>query len=207
MRKPLCVASIVLWAVLAAASARAADPEFARSGPYVGVGGTYAFNLLESSFDDVFGDEVDVDDTWGGNARVGYRAFSWLAAEVEYEYLDNFEVSADSIHLADLRAQTITANVRFIVPIQRFQPYLRLGAGATLFTLSDNDVPGLEVDHSSFAGRIGVGFDVYATRNIVLGLGADVVLTDAEVKDPVFSGDTSSSLSYVAVQLGFDYRF
>lgn len=207
MRKPLCVASIALLAVLAAASARAADPEFARSGPYVGVGGTYAFNLLESSFDDLFGDDVDVDDTWGGNARVGYRAFSWLAGEVEYEYLDNFEVSAGSVHLADLRAQTITANVRFIVPIKRFQPYLRLGAGATLFSLSDNDVPGLDVDHSSFAGRIGVGFDVYATRSIVLGVGADVVLTDAEVKDPTFSGDTSSSLSYVAVQVGVDYRF
>ena len=207
MRKQLCVASVALLAVLAAPSARAADPEFARSGLYIGAGGSYAFNLLESSFDDVLFDEVDVDDTWGGNARIGYRALSWLAAEVEYEYLDNFEVSADGVHLADLRAQTITANVRFIVPIKRFQPYLRLGAGATLFSLSDNDVPGLDVDHSSFSGRLGVGFDVYATRNIVLGVAADVVLTDAEVKDPYFSGDTSSSLSYVAVQAGIEYRF
>jgi outer membrane protein W len=206
MHKQLWLVPLAVLAVLAAPGARAADPEFARSGPYIGVGGTYAFNLVESSFDDFF-DDVDVDDTWGGNARIGYRAFSWLAAEVEYEYLDNFEVSADGVHLADLRAQTISANVRFIAPIERFQPYLCLGAGATLFSLDDNDVPGLDVDHSSFSGRIGVGFDVYATAHVVLGVGADVVLTAAEVEDPYFSGDTSSSLSYVAVHVGVDYRF
>jgi opacity protein-like surface antigen len=207
MRNQLCVTSVVLLAVLAVPSARAADPDFARSGFYLGGGGTYAFNLLESSFDDVLGSDVDVDDTWGFNARLGYRAFSWLAAEIEYEYLDNFEVSSDGVRLADLGAQTISANVRFIVPIRRFQPYLCLGAGATLFSLNDNAVPGLEVDHSSFSGRVGLGFDVYASRNIVLGIGADAVLTTAEVKDSFFSGDSSSSLSYVALHAGIDYRF
>jgi opacity protein-like surface antigen len=208
MRKRLCVASVVLLAVFAAPSARADDPDFARTGPYVGIGGTYALNLLESSFDDVLDfNNVDVGDTWGVNARVGYRALRWLSAEVEYEYLNNFNVSSDGVDLADLRAQTISANVRFIAPIKRFQPYLCLGAGATLFTLDDNIVPGLEVDHSSFSGRLGVGFDVYATQNIVLGVGADAVLTTAEVKDPYFDGNTSSSLSYIALHFGIDYRF
>ena len=207
MRKQLCVASVLLLGVLAVPSARAADPDFARSGVYVGVGGTYGLNLLESSFDDVFNDSVDVDDTWGFNTRLGYRALSWFAAEVEYEYLNNFEVSVDGVRLADLRAQTISGNVRFIVPLRRFQPYLCLGAGATLFSLVNNSVPGLEVDDSSFSGRVGVGIDVYATRNIVLGVGADAVLSTAEVKDPFFSGDTSSSLSYVALHFGIDYRF
>jgi len=207
MRKQLYVASVALLAALAVPTARAADPDFARSGVYLGVGGTYGFNLLESAFDDVLGSDVEVDDTWGFNARLGYRALSWLSAEVEYEYLDNFEVSVDSVRLADLRAQTISGNLRFIVPIKRFQPYLCLGAGATLFSLDNNSVPGLEVDHSSFSGRIGVGFDVYVTRNIVLGVGADAVLSTAEVTDTFISGDTSSSLSYVALHLGIDYRF
>ena len=207
MRKLLCTASIALLAALAVPSARASDSEFARSGAYIGVGGTYGFNLLESAFDNVLGDTVDVDDTWGGNARLGYRALSWLAVEAEYEYLDNFEVSVDDVRLADLKAQTISGNLRFIVPIRRFQPYLCLGAGVTLFDLDDNQVPGLKVDHSSFSGRIGIGFDVYATRNIVLGVGADAVISTAEVEDPLFSGDTSSSLSYVALHAGFDYRF
>ncbi len=207
MRKQFCMASVVLLAALAVPSARAADPEFARSGVYVGAAGTYGFNLIESSFDDVFGNDVDVDDTWGFNARLGYRALSWLAVEAEYEYLDNFEVSVANLHLADLKAQTISGNLRFIVPIKRFQPYLCLGAGATFFSLDDNAVPGLDVDNSSFSGRIGLGFDVYVTRSIVLGVGADAVLSTAEVSDPVFSGDTSSSLSYIAVYAGLAYRF
>jgi len=206
MRTPLFVASIALIAALAVPNARA-DSEYGRSGPYIAVGATYGFNVIESAFDDVLGDDVDVDDTWGGNARLGYRALSWLAVEAEYEYLDNFEVSVDDFRLADLQAQTISANLRLIVPIRRFQPYLVLGAGATFFDLDDNQVPGLDVDHSSFSGRIGLGFDVYLTPHVALGIGADAVLSTAEVKDDFFSGDSSGSLSYIAVYAGLAYRF
>ncbi len=210
MRKSLLLTSIALLGALAAPSARA-DSDFARSGPYIGVGATYGFNLIESSFDDVLDDvlseDVEVDNTWGANARLGYRVLSWLAVEAQYEYLDNFEVSVNDFRLADLQAQTLSANLRFIVPIQRFQPYLVLGAGATLFDLDDNQVPGLEVDHSSFSGRIGLGFDVYLTRHIVLGIGADAVLSTAEVEDEFISGDSSGSLSYIALNAGLAYRF
>jgi outer membrane protein W len=206
MRTPLFVASVALIVALTAPEARA-DSEFSRSGPYIAVGATYGFNVLESAFDDVLGNNVNVDNTWGANARLGYRALSWLAIEAEYEYLDNFEVSVDNVRLADLKAQTISANLRLIVPIKRFQPYLVLGAGATLFDLENNQVPGLDVDRSSFSGRIGIGFDVYATPHIVLGVGADAVLSNAEVTDPFFSGNSSGSLSYVALYAGLAYRF
>ena len=209
MHKQLCLTLVALLAAFAASTARAADSEFARSGLYIGGGATYALNLTDSSYDDLYyyDTSVDVDDTWGFNARLGYRALPWLAAEVEYEYLNNFELSADNAHLADLEAQTISANVRFIVPIKRFQPYLSLGAGATLFSLGNGSVPGLDVDDSSFSGRLGVGLDLYVTRSIVLGIGADAVLSTAEVDDPYYGGYTSSSLSYVALHAGIDYRF
>jgi len=210
MHRSTLAVSLVLFC-LATARPAAADSEFARSGPYLGVAATYGFNLLESAFDDVLDDvfveDIDVDDTWGANARIGYRALSWLAVEAEYEYLDNFEVSIGDVRAADLRAQTISANLRFIAPIRRFQPYLVLGAGATLFDLDHNRVPGLEVDHSSFSGRIGIGFDVYLTRNLLIDIGADAVITDAEVEDDLFSGDTSGSLSYIAVYAGLGWRF
>jgi opacity protein-like surface antigen len=207
MRQRLIVTSIALLALLGVPSARADEPDFARPGVYVGGGGTYAFNLLESAFDDVLVDSVDVGDTWGFNTRLGYRATSWFSAEVEYEYLRNFGVSFEGVQLANLRAETITGNLRFIAPLRRFQPYLCLGAGATLFSLDDNIVPGLEVDHSGFSGRLGVGLDVYATENIAFGVGADAVLSTAEVKDPFFGGTTSSTLSYVALHFGIDLHF
>ena len=207
MRKTLFATSLALFALLAVPSARAADPDFARRGFYVGGGATYGFNLLESAFDDVLINSVDVGDTWGFNTRLGYRPLSWFSVEAEYEYLNNFGVSLDGVHLADLRAETISGNVRFIAPLRRFQPYLCLGAGATLFSLDHNDVPGLEVDRSSFSGRLGIGIDVYLTENIALGVGADAVLSTAEVKDPAFGGSTSSTLSYVAVHAGIDFHF
>jgi len=194
-----------LCAPAARADDPAAAPDFARRGFYLGGGATYGFNLFDSAFDDLFSD-VQVGDTWGFYARAGYRPLRWLALDAEYEYLHDFGVKAEGVHLADLRAQTITANLRFIGP-WRFQPYFLLGAGATLFSLNDDAVPGLEVDHSSFAGRIGVGLDTYLTRNLVIAVGADTVLTTAQVHDPVFSGDTSSTLSYVAVHMGIDLRF
>jgi opacity protein-like surface antigen len=211
MRKSMLAILLALLCGLAASSARADDSEFARSGPYVAVGGTYGFNLLESAFDDVLDDaiggDIDVDDTWGGHARLGYRALSWLAIEAQYEYLDNFEVSIDSTRVADMRAQTLSANLRLILPIRRFQPYLVLGAGATWFDLDDNIVPGLEVDRSSFSGRIGVGFDVYLTRSVVIGIGADAVISAAELEDEFITDDSSGSLSYVAAYAGLTYRF
>jgi hypothetical protein len=48
---------------------------------------------------------------------------------------------------------------------------------------------------------------VYATRSIVLGIGADAVVSNAEVEDELFSNDTSGSLSYVAVYARLAYRF
>jgi opacity protein-like surface antigen len=205
MRLLTIATALGLLAALAAPAARADEPDFGRPGFYVGGGATYGFNLFDSAFDDLFSD-VQVGDTWGFYNRLGYRPLRWLAVEAEYEYLHDFGVRAEGVHLADLRAQTITANVRFIGP-WRFQPYFLLGAGASLFSLNDNGVPGLEVDHSSFAGRIGIGLDTYVTQNLVIAVGADTVLTTAQVKDPVFSGDSSSTLSYVAVHMGIDLRF
>ena len=210
MRKPvlsILLVPVALLALLASPRARADEPDFARPGFYLGGGATYGFNILESAFDDVLVDNVKVGDTWGFNTRVGYRALRWLAFEAEYEYLNNFGVSISGIHLADLRAETVSGNVRFIAPLRRFQPYLCLGLGATFFTLGHNIVPGLEVDHSSLSGRLGIGLDVYATPNIVVGIGADGVLSTADVKDPFFGGTTSATLSYVALHAGIDLRF
>jgi hypothetical protein len=103
------------------------------------------------------------------------------------------------------RPRRTIRNPRFIAVIRRFQP--TQPGGRELFSLDDNAVPGLDVDHSSFSGRLGLGFDVYVTRNIVLGIGADAVLSTAEVEDSYFSGDTSSSLSYIAVHAGLGNRF
>ena len=48
---------------------------------------------------------VDVTDTWGLNARVGYRARRWFAFEVQWEWMENFQTTfAGKKRLSSLRA-------------------------------------------------------------------------------------------------------
>jgi hypothetical protein len=60
-----------------AVSAEAGD--FSRSGPYIGLGGTFGTNLFENDVEDVVEDvtgtsvDLDIDNSWGLNTVLGYR--------------------------------------------------------------------------------------------------------------------------------------
>src|SRR5262249_29633636 len=151
---------IVLAAVLvsfAAHAARADDTvDFARPGPYIGVGASRSVNLIEAFLDGTpVLDEIKVSDSWGMNIRAGYRTFSWLAFGAEYEWLDPFHAELGGRRLGSIGFQTATANMKFIIPVRRFQPYLLLGMGA-LFTDLDARHTAFTADHSAFAGRLGI---------------------------------------------------
>ncbi|HTO70874.1 MAG TPA: outer membrane beta-barrel protein [Myxococcota bacterium] len=202
----------VLAAVLvsfAAHAARADDTvDFGRSGPYVGVGASRSVNLIEAFLDGTAVlDQIHVSDSWGVNVRAGYRAFSWLAFEAEYEWLDPFRAELGGLHIGSIGFQSATANMKFIIPIRRFQPYLLLGAGA-LFTSIEDRHAFLTADHSAFAGRLGVGFDVYLTQNLVLNSGVEGVLSPAGLKLTLPQGTFSENgLGTVTFQLGLAWRF
>ncbi len=196
--------------MLAASSARADgdDEGFARSGPYIGVGASRSLNLVERYLeDDPVLDELEVSDAWGVNARAGYRVFSWFAVEAEYEWVDDLNVELFGAEIGSVGVQSATANLKFIVPTWRFQPYLVLGGGVVFLDLDDR-AGLLDVDDSSFAARVGLGLDVYLTRSIVLNVGAESILTNAEVKLATPSGTFSErGLGAVTFQAGFAYRF
>jgi len=206
--RPLVAACLGLAALLCAFSASADEGDFARRGPYFGVGASRAMNTFEHTFDDavpVAG--VSVSDTWGLNARAGYQFARWFSTELEYEFLDGFGVRAAGVRVAELTTHAITVNAKFSIPAGRFQPYLLVGLGVIVPDIEDKSFVDFSADNAP-AGRLGLGVDFYATRNVTLCLGFESIVNGARVKSRVSGiSDESHGLNYVALQLGLAFHF
>lgn len=207
------------------------DP-FDRPGPYVTVAGSYTYNFFDQQIEDYLEDElgeqgsVDIDDSGGLNARLGYRAASWFAAELAYEWIDRYDVEvggdlgpgggALSGRLYDIEGHTLTANGRLIVPFWRIQPYLLLGAGLSVYDVDRGPVAGpleaqdddIEIESgrsAAFAGRVGLGLDLYLTSNIVLQAEGTALYTTQDFETP--DEGAIDDLYYLAISAGLQFRF
>jgi opacity protein-like surface antigen len=212
--------------LVAGAPATAAPPDddegFGHTGFYFGVGGGAGIELFEGAIEDVAEDagvDVSVDQTWVVNARAGYRLASWVALELMYEYMDSFRIEVDSVDvggtpvpvgttLADYSTHTGTLNLKLIVPTWRIQPYLLLGAGGQYFDLDASPlVQGTELDFGdsgwAFAGRPGLGVDLYLTKHILLNAEVSGVLSTSSPDTVPDIGD----LFYLSAGGGLQYRF
>jgi opacity protein-like surface antigen len=201
----LCVALLLLLPGSAAAEA-----DYARPGPYLGVGGTYAFRWVPGDFDDDLGlgATVRADNTFGLNTRVGYRASRWLAAELEYEWLDGFDVEVEGDGGFTLASHAVTANGKLLYPgWGRFQPWLLVGVGVSIYEAQDRSglANGLDSTSVGFAARMGFGLDAYLTENWLLNLGAEGFLDTTQIDNSI--GGDLDQFWYVPVQLGIQYRF
>ena len=186
----------------------AGDADFGRSSAYVGVGASRSINLIEDFLsDDPVLRHIGVSDNWGVNGRAGYHITSWLAIEGEYEWLEPFQVDFAGVHIGEISTQSATVNLKFMLPLRRFQPYVLLGAGAAFLDIGDRRAR-LDVDSTAFAGRVGVGIDIYLTRNLYLNAGAEGLLSDAKVSLTTPSGTFDSrGVGTVDIQAGLGWRF
>jgi opacity protein-like surface antigen len=183
----------VAVASLAASPSRGADPEagdrdFARTGPYFGVGGVYALEDFSRSFDD----------SAGINARGGYRALPNMAFELSYEWLEGFDSTA-GVPEVELDTHLISANARLFGLTGRFQPYALVGVGIlivnTELKLPDVDKP-FKVE-AGFTARFGGGLDFYLSEHTVLNLEGTYLAPSAKVKGE----------NYGTLGASFQYRF
>lgn len=208
------------------------DDPFDRPGFYAGVAGTYTYNFFDQQIEDYLEDElgeegtVDIEDSGGVSARVGYRAASWFAAELQYEWIARYDIdvsgdlgpggSAISGRLYDIEGHTLTLNTKWIVPFWRVQPYLLIGAGYSSYDVGRGPLAGpleaadddIEIDggqQNAFAGRAGLGLDMYVTEKIVLMTEATAVYTTQDFEAP--SEGAIDDLYYVAFSAGLQYRF
>jgi opacity protein-like surface antigen len=161
--------------------------DFSRNGWYVGGYGIYAFDMYR-------GIDFDFDNAAGANFRIGYRGYEWFALEAEVEWIRGF----DSDAAGGLEGRTITGgfNGKFYPIGGRFQPYALIGVNGMNVHL-DSKSSGLDPDETDFAFRGGLGIDIYAHRNIVVGIEGSYVVGVGDVFDA----------DYVSVGAGILYRF
>jgi opacity protein-like surface antigen len=182
---------------------------YARPGWFLDLGGSYAFHWFPSDFDGAVGARTKTHNSFGLNARAGYRFKSWLAAELQYEWIDGFDNEVNGSTIFKLSTHLLTLDAKFLYPgWGRFQPFALVGAGLAIYDVNDRAGLGAGLESSSvgFAGRVGAGLDTYLTENWVLRLGLDVVVDTNEIDNGLGPGDLSE-LFYIPIQLGVQYRF
>jgi opacity protein-like surface antigen len=189
-----------------------AAADVSRSGAYVGLGGVYAFHWFAGhAYDRDLGGTVGRVTTSGSpglNARVGYRARPWLAAEVEYEWLEGFRNDVAGANVATLASHMLTLNGKLVYPgWGRLQPYALGGVGFSIWKARDRSGPGAGLDATSagLAGRIGLGVEAWLSEHWLLDLGLAIALSTAEIENSL--GGDLDNLFYVPIQLGVRYRF
>lgn len=175
------------------------ESEFARRGPYAGLGLIYAPGVfkLRNAEDMAGGITLEDTDTFGLDARAGYRLNPRFAVEGDYQFLPGFEVErGGGGTLAELTTHTLTVNGKLYAMVDTFQPYFVGGAGL-LHVNADATLPGFSGDGTGFAGRVGVGADYYLRPDVVLNLEFTVILATGPVTD----------VRFLPLVFGAQYRF
>jgi len=157
-------------------------------------------------------------DAFGGGGRGGYRCHSYVATELQFEQLANFNASLpetdipmnDKVRNFDLELETLvfTTNVKGYLLTGRYQPYVLGGVGfmrmetkARDATTTPGPIVGVAAQQSDItvkvALRFGAGLDFYVTDNIVATLEGSYLIPTGEL----------SGLDYYSFGLGLQYRF
>ena len=191
------VAATVSAAVLAgwAVCASAADDEYGRSGPYFGVGATYAFENFSGDAND-----RSVDDSWGYNIRGGYRFNEYFALEIDWDHFVGFDGDGFEGFGGDADIWMIGASGKLYPFSGIIQPYLSAGAGWCGIddsrALDANHMDGY--DNTGFAARFAAGLDVYVGRNWALFAEAGYFLP---------TGGRVGEYDAIPISFGVFYRF
>ncbi len=188
------LAPILGLALVTVAGASPDTPATGRTGAYVGGGVLYAVEDLDDA-------GVGFGDSWGFDARGGYRVHRNIAVEGQLQYFDEFGAGVSTpFGRADLDLQglAVTANAKGYPLTGRIQPYSLLGIGFSWFEATAR-LRGLTATDSSvdFVFRGGGGIDFYLTDHVVLNAEATYLLV---------TGDFDNG-GVIPIVLGVHYRF
>ncbi len=178
-------------------------------GPYIGVGGSYAWE----DFDTISADTtpINLDDTWGFNARAGYQFSRFLALEFEFAYLSDFDWNGTVMVSGAPVGTKVEVDVETYMFVGKFfadfgsrivKPYLAAGIGwmhsSPDLTASAGGVAlTSDISDTDACVKAGIGADFYVSRDISIGLEADYVWGLGELDE----------LQYTNLLLGVAYHF
>jgi opacity protein-like surface antigen len=186
------------------------NDDFSRNGYYVAANFAYGIELFDV---DPLGIVLaqptvpfEAQNAYGLNVRFGQRVQKWLGLEIEYEWMNGFEIEGAGLTVATYDPDVVTFNGRFYLPTWRAQPYLLVGGGMVSY---DVELTGpfstFSVSDNGFAFRGGAGVDVYVTRNLVVNVEATALLNTDSFE--ILAQPAVSDLYYISVTGGLVYRF
>jgi opacity protein-like surface antigen len=201
----IAVLSVMLVSSVGARAAEAEEADYARTGLYAGVGFIYAPAVFDTGGAEAaltgptrrLGTTISTDNSFGLDARVGYRFHPRLAAEADYQFVPGFSLDRRGVGtLADVTTHTFTLNGKVFALTDTIQPYFVGGVGF-LHSNTDAAVAGFAGDGTGFAGRAGVGADYYVRPDLVVNIEFSAVLPTAPVED----------VRFLPLVFGAQYRF
>lgn len=155
---------------------------------YIGIGGSFVAEDFDMN---------GFDDSWGGNVKIGYSFHPLADIEFVFDYLDTFDY-AESYDLygytvderaeLDIRTYMIALKGGFPISSERGKLFVVVGAGLMTADLdahvSVNGFPAsASTDDTDFCGKVGLGFDLFATPNISIGVEGNYTLGFSDLED------------------------
>jgi opacity protein-like surface antigen len=134
-----------------------ASEEKGESRLYVAAGGVWA--LAAFDIPAVQGQQ----DTFGVDARVGYRLHPHLALEAQYQWAARYQITSGlGEHLNNVETHAGTGNAKVIIFNGPFQPYVLLGVGIINASLQHGR------DRTEGTLRVGGGAQLFFTEHVGL---------------------------------------
>ena len=161
------------------------ESDLVRSGPYVGLAGSYASQ--QGPF------EKRTDSSVGLDIRAGWRFGERFAIEGEYEWIDDLNGETGGVEIPAV----LTANGKVFLSRGDLQPWALAGMGLMYARVSDSLG---EVHTGSNVGavlRFGAGLDLHLSREVALTLGTTYLLPFGSIRE----------LGTFSFSFGTTYRF
>ncbi len=166
-------------------------------------------------------------DTFGVNGRGGYRCHPYISAELQYEWLSDFDggitettgfnpwpSAANDVPRNfefELESLVLTTNVKGHLLTGRFQPFVLAGLGFMRMESKAHDVTskdtldaagrkravGVRDTRVEVAMRFGGGLDIYLTENILVSAEGSYLIPTGKL----------DGMDYYMFGLGLQYRF
>ncbi len=184
------------------------EPDYARSGWYLGLGGIYAIEDISMDTTQLgtvppepAATDPKFDNSGGVDFRAGYRVCPRVAVEFDYQWQAGFDSSNPAVVVPgsdgiEIDTHLLSLNAKVFAATGRWQPYGLLGASLLIFNkeIVDLTPKPWDIDYG-FAPRFGLGLDFYASEHWVLTLEGTYIVP-VGVVDGANMGTVGASFQY-----------
>jgi len=152
---------------------------------------------------------LNKDNSYGFSLRLGQRLHPNFAAELAYDYQDNFDGFIRDTWGSRLDTTyenwSLMANFKFYMPQGAFQPYALGGLGIMDTKLKVEDMGSDK--KTLFGARVGAGMDLYLNRDFYLNVEGSYFFPTGGRDYLNIGGFQSRGFNFATINFGAGYRF